>query len=196
MTRSERTLFKDWLLTLPDSLAPASLAFLLEIEKGQLHLTPGAAEKLPGLDPAALHSTLPQALGKDSLEGEILRRATIACGPREDSPAAASARRIWALIPIEADNGDMLLVGLFVGPVSGNSVQEQTEALRHTLQDADRRHGVNQPLTALSFLLENLLHAFATGAPDNDYRTRKARDLGLQLVQLRTLLPISMPPLR
>ncbi len=190
MTRSNRADFINWVLTLPDVAA-----FVVETDSGRAHCSPVLQRFLTGHDaklgtPPLATAELAAAAGRTAFEGEVLRRAAVASGPH----GQPGSRQLWATVPIESDSGDVLLLGLYVGPLQGADATVQEAAFRAAMQEPDRRHGINQPLTAMSFLLENLLHAFVTAAPDAVYRARKAGDLGLQLIQLRALLPVDSPP--
>jgi len=173
--------FIDWLLSLP-----GVAAFALESDGQTLHSSPALLSLLVYPQADATAAGLARLVGSGALDGESLRRAAVSCGPRDGE----SPRRIWAIVPVEADSGEILVAGLHVGPVEGATTAAQEGAFRAALQEPDRRHGINQPLTALSFLLENLLHAFMTSAPTSAYCLRKAADFGQQIAQLRTLLPV------
>ncbi len=187
LSRSERSDFIAWLLSAPDTPA-----FVVEPENGQSHISGRLLEALPGIDGGDATGTLARIIGRSGFTGDLLRRAAVSTGPG----IADEARHLWATVPIESDSGEVLLLGLYVGPLHGQTPDAQEAAFKAAMAEPDRRHGVNQPLTAMSFLLENLLHAFMSSAPDAAYRARKAGDLGLQLIQLRALLPVgqTLPP--
>ncbi len=168
--------FISWLLALP-----GIAAFAVEPAPLRVHASPGLSRFLNPSDDAL---ALARLVGCDGLDVETVRRAAVYCGPRHGE----TQRRLWALIPVEADSGDVLIVGIQVGLAEGGSPAAQEAAFQAALQEPDRRHGINQPLTALSFLLENLLHAFQTSTPEAAYRDRKAGDLALQVRHLRELL--------
>lgn len=173
--------FAAWLLE------GSAASFLIDPATSLIRVSPAlqplmsAALGLPTLE------SLSVLVGRDSLGEEAARRAAVSCGPRDgDAP-----RRLWAVIPVESDGGDVLLVGLHIGLGDGDTPAAQEASFAAAMRDSERRHGINQPLTALSFLLENLLHAFETASPPADYRTRKAADLAQQVLQLRELLNVT-----
>lgn len=174
--------FTTWLLTLP-----AVTAFAVDPDSTRVQASAGLSRLLaPPYDVA----NLARLVGCDSLEAQSVRRAAVHCGPRQGD----AHRRLWAVIPVESDSGEVLVAGIHVGLAEGDSPAAQEAAFQVALQEPDRRHGINQPLTALSFLLENLLHAFQTATPDGGYRDRKAGDLALQIRHLRELLRVPDRP--
>jgi hypothetical protein len=187
LSRSERSDFIAWLLSAPDTPA-----FVVEPETGEAHVSNRLLGTLPGLDGDQATATLARIVGRNGFTGDLLRRAAVSTGPG----IADETRHLWATVPIESDSGEVLLLGLYVGPLTGETPELQEAAFKAAMAEPDRRHGVNQPLTAMSFLLENLLHAFLSSSPDAAYRARKAGDLGLQIIQLRALLPVgqTLPP--
>lgn len=187
MSRNERTEFIAWLLSAPDTPA-----FVVEPENSRAHISNRLLEALPGINADEASETLARIIGRSAFSGDLLRRAAVSTGPG----ISDESRHLWATVPIESDSGEVLLLGLYVGTLHGETPEAQEAAFKAAMAEPDRRHGVNQPLTAMSFLLENLLHAFLTSAPDAAYRARKAGDLGLQIIQLRALLPVgqTLPP--
>jgi len=174
--------FINWLLTLP-----GITAFAVAPDPTRVHASAGLSHFLEQPEDAL---ALADLVGCERLDVETVRRAAVYCGPRQGE----ATRRLWALVPVEADSGDVLIAGVHVGIAEGDSPAAQEAAFQAALQEPDRRHGINQPLTALSFLLENLLHAFQTSTPDAGYRDRKAGDLALQIRHLRELLHIAEAP--
>jgi hypothetical protein len=171
--------FINWLLSLP-----GVTAFAVEPESARVHASSSLSRFV---QPPADSATLAGLVGCDRLDAETVKRAAIYCGPRQGE----DPRQLWAVIPVEADSGDLLIAGLHVGLAEGDSPAAQEAGFQAALQEPDRRHGINQPLTALSFLLENLLHAFQTSTPDAGYRGRKTGDLALQIRHLRELLRVA-----
>jgi hypothetical protein len=93
----------------------------------------------------------------------------------------------WLRLPLEAGGpGAQLLLLLAL------SAEPQPLALAARLraaQDArDSRHSLNQPLTAITFLVENLYFACLEGGADAAYRARKRAQMLGELQRLRALL--------
>lgn len=99
---------------------------------------------------------------------------------------ASGEELLWAVTPVEADlePATRLEVGLLLGRDGGGIV----ERLEGALAEATFRHSTTQPLTALTFLLENLLYAFLQAAPDAAYLARKRSDLEGQAARLGELM--------
>jgi len=95
--------------------------------------------------------------------------------------------RLWLAVPLEgsgADDEQLLLLLLASVP----EAQAPAQRLREAFSERESRHAINQPLTAITFLLENLSFACREGAPPGDYLVRKRDQLLDQADRLRTLL--------
>lgn len=101
--------------------------------------------------------------------------------------AAPGSLRLWLSVPLEGDRPEadlQLLLLLAEVPEAFAPAQR----LREALAERESRHAINQPLTALTFLLENLLFACRDGTATPDYLARKRPQLDDQLDRLRALL--------
>ena len=101
--------------------------------------------------------------------------------------AEPESLRLWLLVPLEGETpGSDLLLLLLLGSVP--EALAPAQRLREALAERDSRHAINQPLTAITFLLENLLFACREGGLEVDYVSRKGHQLTEQLDRVRTLL--------
>jgi len=141
------------------------------------------------LGSAALAGLLQRAASAGGLDGLIGRPA----GPWNERQArlsvgldaASGDNLLWAMTPVETDLPERRLqVGLLLGRDRG----EIGSRLAGALEDATFRHSTTQPLTALSFLLENLYFAFLEAVPAPAYLERKRGDLEAQMDRLGELM--------
>jgi hypothetical protein len=117
-----------------------------------------------------------------AVEGEPGRTA-LAVGLGGD----AGSLRLWLTVPLEGETPDSdILLLLLLGSVPDNLAPAQR--LREAFAERDSRHAINQPLTAMTFLLENLLFACRAGAVESRYLGRKREQLAEQLERLGALL--------
>lgn len=166
--------FNDWLLALPaQSCCIVNEADGLVECSGRVGGTLAAADRF---DAAAALVGLDRG-NQDS------RQARVTVG----FDGEAGRQLLWIVTPVEAEPpGLRLQVSLLAGSA------EPGTALLHRLElalaDATTRHSTTQPLTALSFLLENLLYAFIESTPDEDYLAAKRTDLVDQVERLAAVL--------
>lgn len=101
--------------------------------------------------------------------------------------AEADSLRLWLQVPLEgeAPEHDLLLLLLLGGTPEALAPAQR---LREAFAERESRHAINQPLTAVTFLLENLLFACREGTVAADYLERKRQQLAGQLDRLRSLL--------
>jgi len=101
---------------------------------------------------------------------------------------AAGSLRLWLSVPLEGDDGPdadlLLLLQLATVP----EAFAPAHRLREAFTERETRHAINQPLTAVTFLLENLVFACRAGPVAPDYLARKREQLVDQLGRLRDLL--------
>lgn len=173
--------FSDWLLALP-----AQTCCILNEADGDVVCsdhTGGSLRRAGRIDAATALLGLDRA-GQDS------RQARLTVGV----DSGADRQLLWIVTPVEAEPpGYRLQVSLLAGwSEAGARVLPQ---LDQALANATTRHSMTQPLTALSFLLENLLYAFLESAPDDDYLLAKQTDLLEQVVRLSQLLGEAGVPL-
>lgn len=161
--------FIDWLLDLPD--APL---LLLAVADGRV------LARSPALEAAA-------ELG-EGWWGEI-----VPVGEGTGTALALSLERsgerllAWLQVPLDSEGpGRELLLLLSLCP----EPQPLDLGLRLRAAYAEReiRHSVNQPLTSITFLLENLLFACLEGEADAAYLGRKRSQMVGELRRLRGLL--------
>lgn len=110
-------------------------------------------------------------------------RTALAVGLGQD----AGSLRLWVSVPLEGETAEPdLLLLLLLGSAPERLAPAQR--LREALAERESRHAINQPLTALTFLLENLLFACRDGGLELAYLERKRGQLAEQLRRLETLL--------
>jgi hypothetical protein len=161
--------FIDWILS-PSGAA----AWLVDSAAGQVLARSPALADLPA-DDAWWESEL-------SVQGEPGRTAlAVGLGGNPGN------LRLWLSIPLEGETPDSdLLLLLLLGSVPHELAPAQR--LREALAERDNRHAINQPLTAMTFLLENLLFACRAGGVEPAYLDRKRQQLVDQLERLGGLL--------
>ena len=166
--------FNDWLLALP-----AQSCCILNEADGVIEATEGLGATLVDKDDFGAAAAL---LGLNRAN-DSSRQARITVG----FDAAARRHLLWVVTPVEAEPpGHHLQVALLVG--SAEAGLDLAQRLQAALANATTRHSTTQPLTALSFLLENLLYAFIESSPDEDYLLAKQNDLLEQVERLGTVL--------
>ncbi len=174
---SERGLqrFKSWLLALP-----AQHCCILNEADGQIDSSLGIEGQIGGsgsFDAAVV------LLGLNHRESQPSRKARLSVG----FDAVAQNHLLWIVTPVEAEPAGLLLQ---VSLLAGNAAlaHDLPERLRVAQSEPTTRHSTTQPLTALSFLLENLLYAFLESTPDEEYLRAKQIDLLDQVSRLSALM--------
>jgi hypothetical protein len=160
--------FIDWLLDLP-----GTSALLLAAPEGRLLACS------PALDATAEESDAWWA--ERVVVGEAGGTAlalSLALG--------GEALRAWLQVPLEADGPGELLVLLSL--TAKPQPLDLGLRLHGAYAERESRHSINQPLTSITFLIENLLFACLAGEADAAYLARKRGQMLGELARLRGLL--------
>jgi hypothetical protein len=169
---------------LPDTPPAAFIDWILEPSGPPAWLVDSAARQVLARSTALADLPVDEAWWESELavQGEPGRTA-LALGLGRD----ARSLRLWVTVPLEGETpgSDLLLLLLL-----GNAPEQLAPAqrLREAFALRDSRHAINQPLTAMTFLLENLLFACRAGGVESPYLDRKRQQLAEQVERLAALL--------
>jgi hypothetical protein len=168
MARAAPEKFINWIISLAETPA-----LLLEVSEGRLlacspALADLAAAREGGPDLAVVGEESSTALALSlNRDGETLRA--------------------WLRVPLDTEAPDGQLLLLFLLSPDPQPLDLATR-LRAAYAERESRHSINQPLTAITFLVENLLFACLGGEADGAYLDRKQAQMLGELRRLRGLL--------